>query len=56
MGYTGKVTFSPYQAMTMYQYKNTYEYKNGIGAIPLTIGNVDLAWERTMNYNIGLDF
>ncbi len=56
LGYTGKVSFSPFQAMTMYQYYNTYEYKNGIGAIPMTIGNVDLSWERTMNYNIGLDF
>ena len=55
MGYTGKVSFSPFQAMTMYQYLNDYEYKNGIGAIPVTIGNVDLTWERTMNYNIGLD-
>ena len=54
-GYTGKVTFSPFQAMTMYQYLNDYEYKNGIGAIPVTIGNVDLTWERTMNYNIGVD-
>ncbi|MCQ2075543.1 MAG: SusC/RagA family TonB-linked outer membrane protein [Bacteroidaceae bacterium] len=54
-GYTGKVSFSPFQAMTMYQYSNRYEYKNGIGAVPMTIGNVDLAWERTMNYNIGLD-
>ena len=54
-GYTGKVSFSPFQAMTMYQYLNDYEYKNGIGAIPVTIGNVDLTWERTMNYNIGLD-
>ena len=56
LGYTGKVSFSPFQAMTMYSYLNTYEYKNGIGAVPLTIGNVDLAWERTMNYNLGLDF
>lgn len=56
LGYTGKVSFSPFQAMTMYSYLNTYEYKNGIGAVPLTIGNVNLAWERTMNYNIGLDF
>ena len=56
MGYTGKVTFSPFQAMTMYQYLNTYEYKNGIGAVPVTIGDVDLAWERTMNYNLGFDF
>lgn len=55
MGYTGKVSFSPFQAMTMYQYLNDYEYKNGIGAIPVTIGNVDLTWERTMNYNIGID-
>ena len=55
MGYTGKVSFSPFQAMTMYQYLNSYEYKNGVGAVPITIGNVDLAWERTMNYNIGLD-
>ena len=54
-GYTGKVSFSPFQAMTMYQYKNDYEYKNGIGAVPVTIGNVDLTWERTMNYNVGLD-
>ena len=54
-GYTGKVSFSPFQAMTMYQYMNDYEYKNGIGAIPVTIGNVDLTWERTMNYNVGFD-
>ena len=54
-GYTGKVSFSPFQAMTMYQYSNDYEYKNGIGAVPVTIGNVDLTWERTMNYNVGLD-
>ena len=54
-GYTGKVSFSPFQALTMYQYQNDYEYKNGIGAIPVTIGNVNLTWERTMNYNVGLD-
>ena len=54
-GYTGKVSFSPFQAITMYKYSNTYEYKNGIGAVPLTIGNVDLSWERTMSYNIGID-
>ena len=54
-GYTGKVSFSPFQAMTMYQYSNSYEYKNGIGAIPVTIGNIDLTWERTMNYNVGFD-
>lgn len=55
LGYTGKVSFSPYQAMTMYEYSSDNEYKNGIGAIPIDIGNVDLCWERTMNYNIGFD-
>ena len=55
-GYTGKVSFSPFQAMTMYQYSNEYEYKYGIGAVPITIGNIDLCWERTMTYNVGLDF
>lgn len=56
MGFTGKVSFSPYQAMTMYQYTSENEYKNGIGAIPITIGDIDLSWERTMNYNVGLDY
>ena len=55
VGYTGKVSFSPFQAITMYQYSNSLEYKNGIGAIPMTIGNTDLRWERTMTYNVGLD-
>ena len=54
-GYTGKVSFSPFQALTMYQYSNEYEYKNGIGAVPITIGNIDLTWERTFTYNVGLD-
>ncbi|MCH5227367.1 MAG: SusC/RagA family TonB-linked outer membrane protein [Muribaculaceae bacterium] len=54
-GYTGKVSFSPFQAMTMYEYKNEYEYLWGIGAIPITIGNPDLSWERTLKYNVGAD-
>lgn len=55
-GYTGKVSFSPFQAVTMYEYKSEYEYKNGIGAVPKSIGNEDLRWERTFTYNGGLDF
>ena len=55
LGYTGKVSFSPFQAITMYQYSNEYEYKNGIGAVPKEIGNINLTWERTMNYNVGID-
>lgn len=55
VGYTGKVNFSAFQAMTMYEYENTYEYLYGIGAVPRTIGNPDLSWERTMTYNVGVD-
>ncbi len=55
VGYTGKVSFSPFQALTMYKYSGNYSYGTGIGAVPLTIGNIDLCWERTMTYNVGLD-
>lgn len=55
VGYTGKATFSAYQAMTMYQYSNELEYRNGIGATPMTIGDVDLCWERTRTTDFGLD-
>ena len=55
LGYTGKVNFSPFQAMTMYQYSGDLEYLNGIGAIPQGIGNKDLGWERELSYNVGTD-
>ncbi|MCF0183754.1 MAG: SusC/RagA family TonB-linked outer membrane protein [Bacteroidaceae bacterium] len=55
VGYTGKVSFSPFQAVTMYEYKSDYEYRNGIGAVPKTIGNTDLRWERTMSWDGGID-
>ena len=54
-GYTGKVSFASYQALTTYRYDIALNYLNGIGAIPITIGNPDLKWERTMNYNAGVD-
>ena len=28
----------------------------GTGATPITIGNPDLKWERTLSTNIGVDF
>ncbi len=55
MGYTGKTNFSPFQAITMYKYSNDLEYLNGIGAIPKTIGNENLKWEREFSYNLGAD-
>lgn len=55
VGYLGNASFSPYQALTTYEYQSSLYYGKGIGAIPMTIGNPDLKWERTLNYNVGLD-
>lgn len=54
-GYTGKVTFESFQAMTIYRYSGDLEYRNGIGSTPITIGNDNLKWERELTYNIGTD-
>lgn len=55
VGYTGNASFSPYQAMTTYKYDGRLDYEEGIGAVPIAIGNPDLKWERALTYNIGLD-
>ena len=55
IGYLGNVAFSPYQSMTTYTYGAGYNYVKGIGAVPITIGNPLLKWERTLNSNVGLD-
>lgn len=55
VGYTGKVDFASYQALTTYTYGEDLNYLHGVGATPITIGNPDLKWERTLNYNLGLD-
>lgn len=55
VGYIGKANFDPSQALTTYQYNPSLNYNKGIGAIPITIGNTDLKWERTLNWNFGVD-
>lgn len=55
VGYLGNISFSPYQAITTYEYIGTLNYLKGIGAVPKTIGNPELKWERTLNTNFGLD-
>ena len=42
--------------MTTYSYNSSYFYGKGTGATPITIGNPDLKWERTLSTNIGVDF
>ena len=54
-GLLGNASFSPYQALTTYQYSVDNFYKHGVGANPITIGNDRLSWERTLNYNLGLE-
>lgn len=41
--------------MTTYKYDSQLDYGEGIGAVPMAIGNPDLKWERTLTYNAGLD-
>lgn len=53
-GYTANVTFNPYQAMTTYNYTPEYIYYSGIGAVPITMGNPDLKWQKTVNYDYGI--
>ena len=56
VGYLGNINFNPFQALTTYSYNSSYFYGKGTGATPITIGNLDLKWERTLSTNIGLDF
>lgn len=56
VGYLGNINFKAYQALTTYSYNSSYFYGKGTGATPITIGNPDLKWERTLSTNIGLDF
>lgn len=53
-GYTGNVSFSYYQAKTIYQYGDGNLYYTGIGAVPKQMGNPDLKWQRTLKNNFGL--
>ena len=42
-----------------YRYTNTYLIKNGVGnpaAVPNTMGNQDISWEKNGNLNYGVEF
>jgi len=54
-GMTGSVQFPPYQAETMYQYYSTNWYSTGVGASVLSYGNEGLQWQKTQNYDAGMD-
>ena len=54
-GVTGSVSFSPYMSQTTYSYYTGNWYSTGIGAIVNNFGNAELQWQRTKNYDLGLE-
>lgn len=54
VGYTGTVSFDYYQAKTIYQYESDYDYYTGIGAVPVSMGNPGLKWQKKLSHNIGI--
>ncbi len=54
-GLTGSVSFPPYESETMYNYYTTSWYSTGVGASVLSYGNEALQWQKTQNYDVGMD-
>jgi outer membrane receptor protein involved in Fe transport len=54
-GVTGQVNFPPYQSKTTYDYYTGNWYSTGIGAVVTTFGNEGLKWQKTNNYDVGVD-
>ncbi len=55
VGYTGNVSFDPYQSQTTYIYSKDNIYMHGIGATIDVMGNDELKWQRKFTFNIGTD-
>ena len=58
-GITGSQGFTPYQSLQMYTYQNlmkTYKSFDVVGTEIYGLGNPDLKWQQTQNYNVSLDF
>ncbi len=55
-GVTGSLQFSPYEAMTTYEYLSGDDRYNGnLGTYMRKVGNPDLEWQTTYQHNVGLD-
>lgn len=54
-GTTGSQSFSPYQALTSYQAISGYNYKDYYGVSLMGIGNSELKWQTTKQFNVGFD-
>ena len=54
-GLTGSVSFPPYQSETTYQYYGNNWYSTGVGATVISYGNQALQWQKTQNYDAGME-
>ncbi|SDD69780.1 TonB-linked outer membrane protein, SusC/RagA family [Mucilaginibacter pineti] len=54
-GLTGSVDFPPYLSKTTYTYQTSNWYSTGIGALVNGYGNENLKWQKTTEYDYGLD-
>lgn len=54
-GQTGSQQFSPYQALQTYQYYSDNRYLNRTGAYLMALGNENLKWQLTDQFNTGLE-
>ncbi|MEY8686714.1 SusC/RagA family TonB-linked outer membrane protein [Bacteroides sp. AN502(2024)] len=54
-GYTGAQNFSSYQALATFGYYQTQAYDNWIGSYLMALPNDKLKWQKTQDYNIGVD-
>ena len=55
VGNPGNQNFSAYQAYTTYMFNSLMTNVFGTGVIINSLGNNDLAWQETINYNVGAD-
>lgn len=54
-GLTGSVSFDPYMSQTTYNYYTGNWYSTGVGATVNNYGNKNLQWQKTRNYDLGLE-
>lgn len=54
-GYTGAQNFNPYQALATFGYYQKQSYDNWVGSMLLALPNDNLKWQKTKDYNVGVD-
>jgi TonB-linked SusC/RagA family outer membrane protein len=55
-GTTGSQNFNPYQARTTFQFYKDRTYQHWTGSYMIAMGNPDLQWQSTQQFNGGLEY